>query len=184
MKIYVDIDGVLANFSKAAAAKLGIEYPKQYEFLLWDELFSRLPRGKFYNEIVGHDFWENIEPFPYADEIVKVVNHQSHGNWEFLTKPMQDAGCYSGKFSWVKKHFPKHLQKLNIVNGSKAKCCCSNTDILIDDSPNNITEWRNAGGIGLRWVEHTDDFDSIDYIEKLHELETAIRDGVNVDIFI
>lgn len=167
MKIFLDLDGVIANFSKAACKRLDIKYPSKHEFKQKGEFFSDIPEGIFYSTLKGHDFWADLEIFPYANELVEVVNNTSKGNWMFLTKPMLDPGCYSGKYEWIKKHFPKYTNKLIIINGTKSACCKGADNVLIDDLPKNITEWVNAGGQAIRWVEKTDDFDKEWYSMKI-----------------
>jgi 5'(3')-deoxyribonucleotidase len=176
MKIFLDLDGVIANFSKGACELLNIQYPEKREFKQWDELFVNVPKPIFYSKIKGHDFWENLELYPYANKLVTMIDDISKGNWSFLTKPMIDPGCYSGKCAWVQKHFNKHIGKLIIVNGDKSVCCKGANDVLIDDAPKNIISWANAGGHAIRWVEKTDDFDMSWYQNKIDFVNLFLRE--------
>ncbi len=179
MKIFLDLDGVIANFSKSASKCLDIPYPVQHEFKQYDELFAHVPKPVFYSKIRGHDFWANLGIFPYAKDLVKMIDTVSDGNWMFLTKPMMDFGCYSGKFAWVQKHFPQYLGKIIIINGTKATCCTGANDILVDDTAKNINEWAAAGGHAIRWVEKTDDFDAEWYKTKVDFLKYFIEERKN-----
>ena len=72
---------------------------------------------------------------------------------DFLTKPMLDPWCYSGKAEWITKHYRKYLNKLVILNGDQELVVRSKKDYLIDDHPKNIKRWADAGGSFFHWTE-------------------------------
>ena len=72
---------------------------------------------------------------------------------------------------------PHNLENL-IFTHHKAKYAVSpvarRPNILIDDRPQNVTEFTNAGGIGIRYQANVDDF--VEYL--IPEVEKAL-DVVN-----
>jgi|GEM_PF-3180608 len=174
--IRLDLDAVLANFTKGAARIFNYTLPEKTQFDSYDliSLFG-ITKGSFYKRIRGHDFWVNLEKYPWADELVKLVHEETKGQWCFLTKPMMDSGCWSGKAEWVKKSFPKHTQRLVIGAGAKSKFCTGDEDLLIDDNTKNIREWEEAGGETFLWPEVTEDYHPEKIQERLKDLRLKIR---------
>ena len=167
--VYLDMDGVLANWTKAMCDGLGHPYPKNTEFESTYWLRDHFSRKQIDTVADSLQFWESIEKYPWADEIVEIVNKCSD-EWFFLTKPMPFTNCWHGKALWIKKHFPKHFQKLIIIQGSKAKCCNVGNSILIDDCLKNISDWEKSWGSTFHWKELSSDSkypaDRLDKLEK------------------
>lgn len=157
--VFLDIDGVLGNFTKAGCKQFNIVYPSKYRFnndtWLYDQIGGN--KGLFWSKIRGHDFWsKEVEPYPWAKSLINVVD-QYADDWVFCSKPSADEGCYSGKYEWVKTHLKKS-NRLWLCNGSKALAAGPNK-ILIDDKEKNCLEWAQAGGEYFHWEEISDDFD-------------------------
>lgn len=160
MRVKLDIDGVIANFTKSACKTMGVPYDAKAELSDYGWLFRQCGDAACYKKIKGHLFWTSIEKFPWADELVDIVDRESKGNWAFLTKPMVDQYCYSGKAEWVMAHYRKHLQRLIILNGDKSLMVRDRKDVLIDDHPKNVSQWEAAGGTKIHWIEVGDQYDS------------------------
>lgn len=156
---FVDLDGVVANFTKAACKVLEIEYPEHcsisYEWLYKE---ANRPKKEFWKKIRGEEFWTSLEPFPWANEIVNTVEQHCE-TFRFLSKPTFDPGCYSGKYKWVEKHFPKHIDKLILINGDKGAVCSGKKSFLIDDRVENIYSWEKNNGETFFWPEVGDKWD-------------------------
>ncbi len=159
MRVKLDVDGVIGNFTKQACKTMGEYYPSTEELADYGWLFEKYGDGACYKKLKGHLFWTTIEKFPWADELVDIVDKESRGNWAFLTKPMVDQYCYSGKAEWIMQHYRKHLNKLIILNGDKSLMVKNHKDVLIDDHPKNVAQWEAAGGTKIHWVEVGDQFD-------------------------
>lgn len=170
--IYLDIDGVLANWTKSMCLGLGYPYPKNTEFETSYWLRDHFSRKQIDDVADSVEFWQNIELYPWADEIVEIVDKCSD-KWFFLTKPMPFSSCWHGKALWIMKHFPKHLDKLIIITGSKSKCCQGGDTILIDDCKKNIFEWEKSLGSSFYWKEITSDYKYPS--ERLDKLERFLN---------
>ena len=145
-KIYLDMDGVIADFNTRFKNLSGIE-PREFESKYGKNAF-----WEFIDEENKISFWVGIPPMPGASELISYV---SKHNYEILTAPSIKKQSRLGKSLWVRNHigdmFPskpkinfkfskeKHLIKPNL----------SNFDILIDDRQTIIDNWNNAGGNGI-----------------------------------
>lgn len=177
-RIFCDLDGVIVNFTKDCCKNHGVEYPKQVEFSdQWLDTTCDInhtdPKKFLTVKCHGHDFWANLEIFPWAYVIIAIVK-ASGREWRFLTKPTQDAGCYSGKYDWIKKYFPEDVKKLWIVNGDKSLVCRGKGDLLIDDKLENLNTWKAAGGSIYHWTEITPDWPKEKVQKRLDELHKII----------
>ena len=187
---YVDMDGVLVDFAGAVANRWGYQQPKNAHIDSWqiEELYG-ISQEEFWKSCNGHDFWVTMKEYPWAFDLVELVDTVTDGNWRFLTSPMRDPGCFSGKAEFIMTRWPEHFSKLMIcgLGGSdneaaklrKATLCRSKYDYLIDDSEKNIVAWEEAGGSFFKWQEVTADFKKNliwDRFDQIREDLEKIRD--------
>lgn len=141
--IYVDMDGVIADFDKFLLERMGRTFPHNIgpteDVLMWDFLQN-----------VERLYW-HLPPTEYAFELMDMV-HSVGANVEILTAiPRRTAivGAEQDKREWMAKYFGDKI-KVNIGPFSKDKWKhAKQGDILIDDRPDNIEEWHGAEGIGI-----------------------------------
>lgn len=138
-KIFLDVDGVMADFYKWAEETIG-EHPKD-EKEFWDKV------KHYANEHSDKPIWGCLELTPDAMELwdyVKKYNPvflTSTGTW----KPDK---ADKEKREWLHKHFPG--VDVITVRTSKLKAeCADEKSILIDDRIKSVWPWREAGGIGI-----------------------------------
>lgn len=171
-RIFLDVDGVLANWTKKACEKTSIEYPIDFEFPNQGWLATRASVKKIQDASDSLEFWTDIEKYPWSNDIVKMVS-QSGKHWNFLTKPMKTPHCFAGKAEWMFQHYPYHWDKMWIVTGSKSTVCRGPGDLLIDDMDKNLEEWKEAGGSIFEWKEVTHDWTG-DWKDRLKRLKETI----------
>ncbi len=174
MRVKLDIDGVLANFTKQACKTMGEPYNATEELSDYGWLFRKFGDAACYKKLKGHLFWTSIEKYPWADELVRIVDKESKGNWAFLTKPMVDQYCYSGKAEWVMTHYRRHLNRLIILNGDKSLMVKDRKDVLIDDHPKNVARWEAAGGTKIHWVEVGSEYDNSSIQARLESIKQQL----------
>jgi hypothetical protein len=149
-KVYLDMDGVLADFDKRFKDISGME-PKAFEDKYGTKAFWDLIDEE--NKI---SFWVGIPTMPGAADLVDAVKDY---NYELLTSPSAKKQSYLGKILWVRNHnslfggkprinFKKAKEK-HLVKPQLAK-----TDILIDDREDTIGRWNAAGGTGIVYQKY------------------------------
>jgi len=148
-QIFLDLDGVLADFTKAAAKIHKIELPSEMEE---DFLYSKFAKkGHFWSKCNSHEFWANIPRYPWAKDLVRLVD-RSGINFTFLTKAPMGTGAWSGKARWIESNFGAHQNKLWVVRGDKS-IMAQKGYLLIDDKTSSIEGWRERGGDAFQWKE-------------------------------
>lgn len=138
MKIFLDVDGVFADFDGRMRELVG-EY-KQHGNEIWE------PIGKIDN------FFYKLDMLPGC---LKLVTMLQHHDLEFLTALPIPTGklvtADADKRKWLAEHVSRKI-KVNTVIGGKNKALYLKDHpraILIDDYKRNIDVWHNAGGFGI-----------------------------------
>ena len=173
MDIFIDIDGVLANWTKSVAFINGVVYQRNKIYRSY-ELDTQIGRELIDKAMYTPGFWLNLEKFPWSDELVHLVDITCP-TWRFLTKANNDAQCYGNKAVWLENAYPQYVERLVICRGEKT-FACKPGDILIDDHPTNVKEWNNAGGQGYHWLEMGDEFD---YHPQMNNLRKFLLEKYN-----
>lgn len=160
-KLFVDLDGVLADFSKSAALLMG--EPFKFSRYNTDKEFQKR-MWSFINPYVksGGKFWEDMDMLPDA----KVLwNYVRKYNPTILTatgrKNQENIGAQ--KRAWVHKHLGDYNVIVVQDAADKVKHLVD-TGVLIDDSPKAINPWNSDGGIGIL---HTSAKHSIEQLKEL-----------------
>lgn len=174
--VYVDMDGVLANFNKAGCKTFGLEYPKQsrlWHTWLQDQSGVSL-HGWFETMAADPTIWDRIEPFPWTPQLVQCLDIHAPG-WKILSSATHDPKCWSAKADWViNRLFPiTSLHRLVLVGGRKFELA-NRGDVLIDDWQENIDHWMQRGGVAFKWEEFTEDMEdhAAAQIDRLREFLT------------
>ena len=108
--IYIDMDGVLADF-KSASDRDKIDFPEQ----------------KYPQSQIG--FFLNLKPI--EDSLESFVELEKYFNVWILTRPsVQNPLCYTEKALWVKNHLGIDVQRRTIMATDKSLL---KGDYLIDD---------------------------------------------------
>ena len=145
-KVYLDMDGVLADFDQRFRDLSGMP-PKDFENKYGKKAFWDLIDEE--NKI---KFWVGIPTMPGAADLVDAVKDY---NYELLTSPSAKKQSYLGKILWVKNHTGDVFPSKPRINFKKAKekhlvkPQLEKTDILIDDREDTIGRWNTAGGTGI-----------------------------------
>jgi hypothetical protein len=92
----------------------------------------------------GYDFWINLKWMPDGKKLWSYIEKYEP---ELLSAPSRQPDSRIAKHDWVERELPGvHL----ILRSAKNKKeFASPTSILIDDRDDNISDWINAGGIGI-----------------------------------
>ena len=145
-EIYVDMDGVLADFFG--------DWAKLMNKKSWREI-EDIPGGL--DKIrQSKDFWLNLPLTSNAVALLKLIK-RIKGSYSILSSPLPgDPNSEPHKREWIKKNLSFFPPKNIIITHDKAKYAKQpngTANILIDDYGVNIKAWNAAGGIG---VKHSD----------------------------
>ena len=148
MKIYFDMDGVLADFERGVRELCGIEPPDQNGE--WhrgrdDDMWARIKE-------VEH-FYDKLELVRGAKELFNAVYGKYGKDCEILTGiPKPKRGILTAgddKIKWMHRLLSEDI-KVNIVYSEENHKFCTGKDcILIDDMDRNIRDWEKNGGTGI-----------------------------------
>lgn len=122
MEIFIDMDGVIADFYNSPLIKgerRGYNaYPEMYE----------------------QGFFEDLPPVPGALSAVREILTMFPGKVHILTQPVANTYySYSEKAAWIKKWFPE--LKDNVIMTQNKEFIAGQGRVLIDD---NKTKWKDS----------------------------------------
>lgn len=150
-KVYVDMDGVIADFFSALATFRKVKHWK-------DE--AEMSVEQSIKMIAGTDFFSTLPVFPTARQLIDSVKTFSGGEWYICSSPLRGdhENSKNHKVSWLKDNSfdPTGV----IITGRKESYAVdkasSSPNILIDDKPSNLDRWKAKGGIGIRYQANQD----------------------------
>lgn len=162
VRIFLDLDGVLANFTKAACKHFQVNYPIQERrlFTNWLTKVGGIAKTEVDNLMNNYEYWYNMEQYSYTKDLVELCKELADEVY-ILSKPMNHEFCYAAKINWCIDTLGLNRKQLIITEAPKHLLAHDYTDILIDDKVEMIEKWIIAGGEGYWWQElveneHTD----------------------------
>lgn len=157
MQLYLDCDGVLADFNRAATELLGMP-PRAFEKLRGI--------GAFWSELARHpDFYGTLPVMTDAMRLFEAVRHLDP---IILTGLPRGQWAAPQKVRWAAEHFPG-TRILTVMAVDKRRHA-QKGDVLVDDQLRHAHLWEGAGGI---FVHHQD---AENTIAKLAALGVPVRD--------
>jgi len=153
--VYIDMDGVLADFFGGVEKMFGVQH--------WKELNAdnKLDlKQEVINRIAGTDFFATLPKFESSGELISMVKKFTGGNFSINTSPLRGDNENSAKYKklWIQNNIEQPDEI--VITGRKesyAKDKASGTpNILIDDRPVNIQRWQGAGGYGILYQANRD----------------------------
>ena len=157
-RIYVDMDGVIADFFSALAEFRKVNHWKDQGEITLDTSIK---------DLRGTNFFETLPVFPFAKKLVDLVKSYTGGDYYINTSPLRDDLENSRKYKtkWLEKHDFKP-NDIIVTKRKESYAVDKQTgipNILIDDRPKNLEKWVARGGIGIRYQANED---SLDLIKK------------------
>jgi hypothetical protein len=176
-KVYLDMDGLIANLFDAVALKLfklhykdiSVEQKAEAKKLWYDK--------QHFVDNFGDvkEFFANLPLFGDNGELTKAIITTVvgfAGEYRICSHPagIDAAACKQGKLDWIHAHLKPQPIETEFPQSKAvfAKQQDSTPNILIDDFPPYIESWQNAGGIAIHM--RTDGFHSIkEVVDFLNE---------------
>ena len=158
MQLYLDCDGVLADFDRGATLLLGMP-PRVFE--------KRRGTGAFWREIARHsDFYGTLPLMPDAMRLFEAVRRLDP---VILTGLPRGKWAAPQKVRWAAEHFPG--TRILTVMAIDKRNHAQEGDILVDDQLRHAHLWEEVGGI---FVHHRD---AESTIARLSDMGVDVRDS-------
>ena len=157
-QLYLDCDGVLADFDKGATAVLGLP-PRAYE--------KRHGLGRFWQKLASApDFYFGLPLLPDATVLFDAVRHLHpviltglpRGNW-----------AADQKVRWAAQHFPGTRIITTMARDKRNHARAG--DVLVDDQLRHAHLWEEAGGI---FIHHRDVDESLEALSAYFEIRLPV----------
>ena len=159
--VYLDMDGVLADFFGGVEKMYGVDH--------WKELTSDKTKDlkkEVIDRITGTDFFATLPKFQSADALIDMVKKFTGGKFSINTSPLRGDHENSGKYKkvWISNNIE---QPDEIVVTARKETYAKNKangmpNILIDDRPVNIQRWQAAGGHGILYQANRDPLSKVE----------------------
>jgi hypothetical protein len=154
-QLYLDCDGVLADFDRGATEILGMS-PSEFQ--------RRYNPGLFWKKLANApDFYANLPPLPGAMRLFEAVKHL---NPIILTGLPRGNWAAPQKERWAAEHFPgtRIITCMAVDKRKHAK----EGDVLVDDTLKHRHLWEEAGGI---FVHHKNVGQTLEELGKIFPLK-------------
>ena len=160
-RLFLDADGVLADFDEGAKKLLGM-YPRAYE--------AKHGRGAFWRRLAkAKNFYGSLPKMPDADLLFEAVKHLRP---TILTGLPLGSWAAPQKVKWAAEHFPG-VPIITCMARDKHKHMHPG-DVLVDDRENHRAAYEQAGVI---FVHHKSAEDSLRQLAKLFPSVKAPADA-------
>lgn len=165
MKIFLDVDGVLADFVKGTAKLYNhsVDIATTYDY--WHAL--GLTTDQFWDGITATEgkFWRTLPVYPWANKLKRLCEDLAVTT--LLTSPPKGVKhkntMISGRVDWIHDNFGNDFTGY-YVGMAKERLAGPNC-LLIDDHQDNCEKWVAAGGHAFLFpqpynsnADKTDDF--------------------------
>ena len=167
---YVDMDGVIADFFKALALEFDVNHWK--DIPTQEDVIERLK---------GTDFFSRIPIFPTTIKFLHMVERYTKGRWSILSTPLKGDEENSAKHKdiWLDNlfgyAFDNDFNKKRFYSDKKWMWATDTGEIssgwanlLIDDRPTNLEEFKQHGGLTIRYQANESKLDKFE--QKLKDL--------------
>ncbi len=155
-RVLVDVDGVMADFNKAAIATANQLFGTAYEAKNVNEWsvarYMKLTKEQedaFYFELHKPGWASSLEPYPGAKEGIREL--REHADVHIVTSPVFSATWCGDRWQWLKGHFEipsrdvTHTHQKHLVSG----------EVIVDDKPSNVRRWatEHPEGAAFLWLQ-------------------------------
>ena len=148
-EIYVDMDGVLADFFGEWAKVMKVDHYSKIDNVDINDALQKIRDTD--------DFWLNLPLLPQAKQLLELIK-KIKGSYSICSSPLaDDPRSEPHKREWIKKNLSFFPPKNVIITSNKPKYATQSDgtpNILIDDFGKNVNAWEAAGGEGFKYKDH------------------------------
>lgn len=153
-QLFLDCDGVLADFEAGATAVLG-SAPSAFQ--------DRHGPGRFWRKLAtAPDFYFSLPLMPDARELFDAVRHLDP---IILTGLPRGGWAADQKVRWAAEHFPG--TRIITTMARDKRDHAKPGDVLVDDMLKHRHLWEEVGGV---FVHHTSAADTIEQLAEYFDL--------------
>ena len=162
-QLYLDCDGVLADFDKGATAVLGLS-PRAFE--------QRHGLGKFWQKLAqAPDFYFGL---PLMDDAMELFDAVRHLDPIILTGLPRGNWAADQKVRWAAKYFPG--TRIITTMARDKRDHAREGDVLVDDQTRHRERWEQVGGV---FIHHRSARQSIDELRRYFPIEAGANPREN-----
>lgn len=149
--IYIDMDGVLADFNAKAREVLGATEADSDQAAQ----VGRWPREKWETLKEIYHFYRILPKTPFADRLMELARrYRDELGWKLHILTAIPSGndvpqAFQDKIEWIQEYYPDVEVHFGPYSRDKASHCQPG-DILVDDRYDNCESWTKAGGQAIR----------------------------------
>ena len=138
--IYLDMDGVLADFVTPSLKAAGIPLTHD-EVTIWNYFEPYMTAEEFWSKIDAvPNFWLDIEVYPWAHDLFDVCRRIAPV--VFCSSPCADPKCAAQKIQWLRNHGFMGADENNYIFTNDKSQLSQKGRVLIDDSNKNCREFQ------------------------------------------
>lgn len=158
MKVFLDMDGVVADFTAGLCAAFNIpftNYPYSMPHGLWDyveyvEQYYGVTWDQVKQVCSDRSFWVELPGLPKSDNLYKALTLIYEHDVRFLTTSTGDFDAvFDGKREWLEGRgwATSHDKRMILLEPGETKEQYARPDtVLLDDQDKNIQDFRHGGG--------------------------------------
>ena len=175
MIIYLDMDGVLADFFGGLEQKFNVMHWKDIEDI--NDALAQLKDTDFFFNL---DFFDTT--YPLVGHVKELTYKYPHVDWGICSTPLRNDRDNSAywKRRWLANHNLMPSIHNMIFTRREETYATDRVDgtpnILVDDKPTNVKKWTEAGGLGILWQANRDKITKLeDELAKAIKLIQKVR---------
>lgn len=158
MIVYLDMDGVIADFVAAAAPLFGSDPDevknKVSQSGAWgikQHLTPPVSQEDFWKVVndLGEPFWTEMPAFRWHLDLFDACRRVSGGRTIICTAPSRSPASVSGKLRWMQKHHGVEFRDFIFI--PRKELLAGPGAVLIDDRKRNVDRFIQAGGAALHF---------------------------------
>ena len=155
-QIFLDQDGVLADFESGLTKALGYKFDVTSPIDVYDIEKRKLTAQRLFR---------NLDPLPDAWKLVDwCINSGIHTEILTAAGTVNRTLVVKDKIDWIRRYVHPHWIVIPTFSGTQKAAFAHKKAVLVDDRQRNIDYWVEAGGIGILHKNADDTIKQLDYI--------------------